>query len=96
MNYDAALKRISDMTERNQHTEAYIAGCEFLRKYNPKVVKGMDHVIHELEINMSKHERLGHLTPRLKTERDYLYNDMMETARVALDPDLFEKFHMCF
>lgn len=96
MNYDAALKRISDMTERNQHPEAYIAGCEFLKKYNPKAVKGMDWVINELSINRAKHEHLGRLTPELKKKRHQLYNDMIETARVVLDPDLFEKFRMCF
>ena len=83
----ATIKRIARMTDRNDHTRAYIAGAKML---------GLKALAAAFERVSRAQEREGYLPHGLSEERYGLYKQMMAEAERRLTPEEFKSFHSAF
>lgn len=77
---------IKKMAENNDHTGAYIEGCELV---------GLTDLATELKALDDKHLEIGYLTEELSSKRRSIYQEMIRKARPLLG-DMFEEFRASF
>ncbi len=84
---ERTIQKIRKMTDRNDHTKAYIEGCKMIgaRQLGKKF---------ELLEQLQKLE--GHLPGPLSQYRYSLYQDMMKEAERSLDPEEYKEFYGSF
>lgn len=82
-----AIKKIKDLTDNNEHTEARLAGAELLND--------------ELLINtytgiINAHQTLGYMSDNLLIDRALADGKMNELAKANMTPDQYKEFHNSF
>lgn len=80
----SVVSAIAEMTDRNDHTEALIAGARML---------GYKHIVDKLEMVKKLQSLEGHLPHPLSTYRYDLYKQLMERAKKDLTPDQYKRFY---
>ena len=90
----AAIQNCAELTECNNHTEAYIAGCELLLDSNP----ALEETINRLRNIQFQQDRLGYMTGDLIDKRFKLYQEMIRASKYTFSahPDLQEAFYQAF
>jgi len=85
---------LNDLTENNDHTEAYIVGCDYLINTHGAdelvFVRGM---LSGIRVEQA---RLGHLRDNTRRRRYNYYQEMLMIANNVLPPFEYGKFYMCF
>ena len=82
--FDKAIYDIADMTDRNDHTGALIAGAEFLGAKKLKRIFAAIDIIRVME---------GSLHPTIGKYRSEKSEQLMKLAKKELDPEQFKKFN---
>lgn len=84
---DDGVRQIANMTDRNDHGGALLAGAKMLNR-------------HDIAENVGKinaaHAKEGYLTTDLASQRDKAYDDMMDHARKTLNPKQLAAFNQAY
>lgn len=86
--------KLSAMTENNDHTAAYIAGCDYL--INAHGADELTFIRGQLSGIRAEQSRLGHLRENTRTRRNNYHREMLSVASGILPPFEYGKFYMCF
>jgi len=81
------VKKITKMTDRNMHPEALILGATML---------GQKDLVKKLKLVLELHHLEGHMPRPLMDYRHILYGQVMEAAKLLLEPDQFETFRSAY
>lgn len=86
------LDEIRELTANNDHTSAYIAGCEYLTKRGLYI----DHIIRQFKLLLWNRDRRGSFDYH-DSERQYvLYGKMLDEAKEVLSEKEFQEFYTRF
>ena len=92
MAFQDTMQAISELTDINAHTQAYVLGCEYLESrgcHLDDVITGLNNII-------NTQSRLGYLPNDLMEKRHRYYNIMMNASKEALTEDEQKVFYSCF
>ena len=92
MSFQSTMQDLSELTDINAHTQAYVLGCEYLESRGCH----LDDVIVRLNNIVHMQARLGYLPNHAIEERHRLYNIMMNASKEALTEDEQKVFYSCF
>lgn len=81
------IKAIRRLTQRNDHTRAYIEGSKML---------GLSQLMKKFTLVKQLEELEQHLPSGLGNYRYTLYEDLMSTAKSMLSEDEYQQFYMSF
>lgn len=85
--FSASLKNIQELTDYNDHTQAYIEGSKLIG--NEKLAK-------KFELFSQIRDLDGGLDSSSSVFQNALYNQMMDHAQTVLDDDQFTQFYGSF
>jgi len=88
--HEEQFKKLTKLTECNEHTEAYIEGCYFLESLGAHV----SGIISRLKMIREEQNRLGYLSQY--DARRALYKRMIVASKQVLDEREQRQFYSCF
>lgn len=86
------LNKIRELTSSNDHTSAYLAGCEYLTERGSHI----DNIIQQLRLIRWNREQRGNLDYHDSQHQYVLYGKMLDAARELMTEEEFQEFYMCF
>jgi len=86
------LDDIREHRDSNDHTGAYLLGCEYLTEMGCHLTL----LVSRLEVIDTLHTSHGYLSHELETRRYTAYQDMLTAALDVMSESDYEEFYMCF
>jgi hypothetical protein len=91
-NWKAKIAVIRECTENNDHTGAYILGCDLLTELGCEISdirEGFVNVAYNMEL-------VGYLSNEMNEKRFKLWTKLKTAARALLGDDLYNEFYRSF